>query len=106
MGCQTGVIKQLRIGPSQGLLLWISQDCFKMNHWKILALVFLLYLQNFVSTVKGKVVHYNLTHIMKWLGISIHVHSLFIEDIEALEASCETFSKRSLYFVNFILRNS
>ena len=39
-------------------------DCFKMNHWKILALVFLLYLQNFVSTVKGKVVHYNLTNLM------------------------------------------
>ena len=62
-----------------------------MNNWKISALVFLLYLENFVSTVKGKLEYYNLTHLMKWLGISIHVHSPFIEDIEVLEASCETF---------------
>ena len=91
MGCPTGVIKQLRIGPSQGFLLWMSQDCFKMNHWKILALMFLLYLENFVSTVKGKLQYYNLTHLMKWLGISFHVHSPFIEEIEVLEASCEIF---------------
>ena len=76
-----------------------------MNHWKILALVFLLYL-DFVPIVKGKLEYYNLTHLMKWLGISIHVHSPFIKDIEVFEASCETFSKRYSYSVSFILRNS
>ena len=77
-----------------------------MNHWKIFALVFLLYLENFVSTVKGKEEYYNLTRLMKWLGIFIHVHSPFIEAIEVFKASCEAFSKRDSYFVSFILRSS
>ena len=64
-----------------------------MDHWKLSALVFLLYLGNFASTVKGKREYYNFAHSIKWLGISIHMLSAFIEDIEVLEASCETFQK-------------
>ena len=56
-----------------------------MDHWKLSSLVFLLYLGNFASTVKGKLQYNNLAHLMNWLGISIRVHSAFIKDIEVLE---------------------
>ena len=59
MGCQTGIIKQLAYRSKSRIA---PLDCFKMSHWKISALVFLLYLENFVSTVKGKLEYYNLTH--------------------------------------------
>ena len=56
-----------------------------MDYWKLSALVFLLYLGNFASTVKGKLEYYNLAHLMNWSGISIHVHSPFIKDIETFQ---------------------
>ena len=76
-----------------------------MDHCKLSALVFLLYLGNFASTVKGKLEYNNLAHLMNWLRICIHVHSPFIEDIEVLEV-LRNFSKRNSDFVSFILRNS